>query len=181
MKGATIITFLIILSLSMVLLSFMVFIAYRYFENARINLREQGARQVALVIISEATDIYQKGFKINFLPENNSVVLLESKIDLPEKIAGENYYIEAVYSSGLINYIEFNESLKEKYSKSKISIVFENEKYYFDFPNMPIVFQGRASSKDVNMKYVRYRLGDEIKDAIIIGDQTNVIDVEILK
>jgi hypothetical protein len=181
MKGSSFITFIVMASLSFIFFSFIAFVAYKYSENAKISLKEQAARQVAFEIISEVSNIYQQGSKIDMLPTESSVVLLETILDLPEKIADETYYIEAVYSPGLVNYIKINESLKEEHGNSKIAIVFEKEKYYFDLPGIPLVFQGKTSSEEVKVRYVRYRIGEEVRDTIIIGDQPSVIDLNILQ
>jgi len=181
MKGASLITFIVIISLSFIFLLFITFILYRYSENTKKNLKEQATRQIAFEIISEITNLYEKGSKMDLIPLNNSITLLESKLDLPEKISGEPYYIEAISSPGLLNYIVVNDSLKEEYGKGKIAIVFQNEKYYFDLPIMPIVFQGRTTSEEFKIKYARYRLDNEVKDTIIIGEQKNLIDIEVLQ
>ena len=181
MKGFSLTSFIFIVSLSFIFLLFITFILYRYSENTKKNLKEQATRQIAFEIISEITNLYEKGSKMDLIPLNNSITLLESKLDLPEKISGEPYYIEAISSPGLLNYIVVNDSLKEEYGKGKIAIVFQNEKYYFDLPIMPIVFQGRTTSEEFKIKYARYRLDNEVKDTIIIGEQKNLIDIEVLQ
>jgi len=180
MKGISILTFLIIISLLFVFVSIIGFIIYKYYENTEKSLKEQAARQVAFEIISEISRLYQKASKIEVRPSNSSVIL-EETLALPEKIGGESYRIEAVSSPGLMNYLAVNASLKEWHAKNGLLIVFDREKYYFDLPNMPIVFQGKTTSEEVKIRYVRYRLGEEVKDAVVLGEQNSLIDVEILQ
>ncbi len=181
MKGMSFLTFVIITSLLFILISVFAIITYRYYENGKKNLKEQAARQVAFEIISEISALYQKASSMDTVPANGSIILLEDVLTLPEKIAGETYYIEAVSSPGLMNYLSVNATLKEWHARNVLLMVFEKEKYYFELPNMPIVFQGRASPEEVKIKYVRYKVGDEIKDAVVLGEQKNLIDVEIIQ
>ncbi|MEM5776833.1 MAG: hypothetical protein QXJ06_00095 [Candidatus Aenigmatarchaeota archaeon] len=181
MKGNSIITFILIMSLSMFFIVFISLTAYKLSVNFGKNLKDQASRQIALDLIKEIINLYQEGKKITTTPTNQSIELIEKKIKLPEKISGESYYIEAVSSTGIFNFVKINETFSQKYSTNKIGIVFEREKYYFDIPNIPIVIQGKAKPNEFIIKYIRYRFGDEFRDTIILGETTVLIDVEIVQ
>jgi len=181
MKGSSIITFAIIMSLAFAIIFFISMAAYSYYKNAKESLRQQQARQVAYQLISEIEKIYLVGSKLNSNQTNQSITLLEKNISLPEKIAGSYYYVEAISSSGLWSSIEANETIKEEHSSNKIGIVFDDEKFYFNLPNMPIVFEGKANPGNVKISYKKYMFGDAVKDAIVIGDSDFIIDIDSLE
>ncbi|MEM5803566.1 MAG: hypothetical protein QW350_02405 [Candidatus Aenigmatarchaeota archaeon] len=181
MKGNTIITFTIIFFLGLVFLSSIIFISYNYYKKYQDSLRDQAANQLSYKIISEITDMYFIGSKISNIPLNDSMIILEKKIKLPEKIAGETYYIEGISSTGLWNNIKINDTYDEKIFANKIGIIFANKNYYFDLPNMQINLAGKVKAGEIKISYVRYRYGNEIKNIIFFGENDVIIDIEKLE
>ncbi len=176
MKASSMMTFVIITFLGFVFLGFIIFISYKYFSNAEKNLKDQQARQIAFYIISEITSMYQKGLSTSS-PSNQSVILLEKMLNLPEKIAGEQYQIQLISSNGLWSSIKINDTIKEEVYSGKLLIVVGKEKYYFNLPNIPVVLQGKADYETAKLSYKRYKIGDETRDAIILGNYDVIIDL----
>ncbi|MEM5777128.1 MAG: hypothetical protein QXJ06_01630 [Candidatus Aenigmatarchaeota archaeon] len=177
MKASSILTFTIIFFIEFILLSFIIFISYNYYNKSKNVLIEQSVNQIVYELISNIADIYDIGSKTNNFFVNETMIILEKKINLPEKIAGENYYIEGISNTGIWNYIKINDTYNEEIFGNKIGIIFRDKKYYFDIPNIQANLAGKVKSGKIKITFVKYRYENNFRNAIIFGDFDTIIDI----
>lgn len=179
MKGVSFVTYILVSASALAVMLMITLIIQRYYSQYNHSFKQATARDISAYVESEIINMYSQFHNSDIDPGNQSVTLFSKKLDLPQRISGERYYIESATTTGLWNYLSYNISTPYDSSLNKIIIKFaSNEEYQYDIVNMNISIQGVASYDDPIIKYVRYRIGENVFDSIILGSNEIFFDIE---
>ncbi|MCX8179562.1 MAG: hypothetical protein N3E38_02380 [Candidatus Aenigmarchaeota archaeon] len=144
---ATILSYSIITALAFIFLVSIALISYSYLSTFEESFRDATANLLAYHLISEISQIYQKGSNIS-----NNEIILEKRIVLPEKLYSNDYRIGFVANDGWY----------------KLVISLDGIEKNFDLPRMQINLVGEAKGGEIMLVYNRSVINGEIKNSIII-------------
>lgn len=179
MKGTSFVTYILVSASALAVMLMLTLIIQRYYSQYNQSFKQAAARDISSYVESEIISIYSQFYNSDIDPGNQSVTLFLKNLDLPQRISGERYYIESVTNTGLWNYLSYNISTPYESSSNKIVLRFASgEEYTYDIVNINISIQGIASYDDPVIKYVRYRIGGNMFDSIILGSNEIFFDIE---
>ncbi|MBU5689553.1 MAG: hypothetical protein QXM68_01520 [Candidatus Aenigmatarchaeota archaeon] len=179
MKGVSFITYLLVSASSLILFIILFFIFQNFYTQYISSLKQAASREISVYVENEIINLYNQAQNSRFEIENQSFSVITKKLNIPQRIAGEKYYIEAIASTGLWNYITYNETTPYTTTSNKILVKFlSGEEYYYDLTNINVTIQGILDYENSAINYVKFRINGEVKDAIVFGNNTIFFDIE---
>jgi hypothetical protein len=159
MKGqAILISYTLAVLLAVIFITFSSVMFFSFYSSFLKNQVRSNLESLSLKLYSSITTAYEIANNSEFLPKNNSCILLqEINLNFPPKISGKNYEIHVQPS--------------EQSLEIKAKALDYTETFEIKLPKIYANFEGKIESgKKTNLYYYRCNLNNAISDKIILGE-----------
>jgi hypothetical protein len=188
-KGqAKFIEYLLTVVLSAVFLAIVSLMINTFYTNALKGEIKDSLKQLAIQIGDNVVKVYETAKLSNAQPSNNTNILLnELKLSLPDAVSKRNYRIRFISTTPIWVSIKnitvggLNATWTIKPSGATIQAeTTEDPKVSVEhyLPNVDVGVQGQCENgQNSVLKYYRFNINGTVKDKIVLGEASAIIDI----
>jgi len=162
---------------------------YGYYDQVLKSNTIVSLKQIAMQTSVSIVELYNLANENDVIPEiSSSIIISDIDLNYPDEVSGKNFEVELTSSPGIWSFVtnitiddETAEIKKETSSGAKIIAKTTQRpfvSYEYDFPNIPIVLQGKfRSGEDDTLRLIRYNYNGVVEDRIILGESDIIVGI----
>jgi hypothetical protein len=188
-KGqAKFIEYMFTIVMSVIFLTIVSLMIYIFYMNALKTEIRNSLNQLSIQVGNSVIKIYETAKLSSAQPTNNTDILLnELKLSLPYTVSNRNYRIRFISAMPIwtsVRNITFDEINATWTIKPSGAIIYaettEDPKVSVEYylPNIDVGVQGQCENgQNGVLKYYRFNINNTVKDKIVLGEASAIIDI----